>query len=59
MATTTVELPGGEHRTVAPHVADAEEKRELWPLVVATYRGYDEYAGYTARDIPIIVLAPA
>lgn len=59
MPTTTVELPGGEQRRVAPRVADADEKRRLWPQLVETYAGYDEYAGYTHRDIPVVILEPA
>jgi F420H(2)-dependent quinone reductase len=59
MATTTVELPGGERRRVRPRVASPEEKRELWPRLVANYAGYDEYTGHTTRDIPVVVLEPA
>jgi deazaflavin-dependent oxidoreductase (nitroreductase family) len=58
MDATTVELPGGVRRRVRPRVAAPEEKRELWPRLVANYAGYEEYAGNTTRDIPVVVLEP-
>lgn len=59
MTTTEVELGRGERRTVRPRVASPEEKRELWPRLVANYAGYEEYAEHTTRDIPVVVLEPA
>lgn len=59
MATTEVELPGGERRTVRPHVASPEEKAELWPQLVALYSDYATYQSYTDRDIPVVVLQPS
>jgi deazaflavin-dependent oxidoreductase (nitroreductase family) len=38
-------------RTVA-----AEEKPELWELMVATWPHFVEYQGKTERDIPVVVL---
>lgn len=58
MATAEVELPGGERRTVRPHVASPEEKAELWPQLVALYPDYATYQTYTDRDIPVVVLEP-
>lgn len=56
MAAAMVELPSGEERWVRPRVADAEEKRALWPRLVANYAGYEDYAGFTSRDIPVVIL---
>lgn len=38
--------------------ADAEEKSELWPRIVAVYRGYAGYQKNTARDIPVVICEP-
>lgn len=38
--------------------ATAEEKAELWPEIVAAYRGYDGYRQKTERDIPVIICEP-
>ena len=35
--------------------ASADEKAELWPLVVAAYKGYGEYQRRTERDIPLVI----
>lgn len=40
------------------HTASAEEKAELWPGIVATYRGYAGYQQKTKRDIPVVVCEP-
>jgi deazaflavin-dependent oxidoreductase (nitroreductase family) len=39
-------------------VADGSEKSELWPRIVATYRGYEKYQSKTDRDIPIVICEP-
>lgn len=39
-------------------VATPEEKTELWPRVVAAYRGYGQYQERTTRDIPLVILEP-
>ena len=35
------------------------EKAELWPRVVAAYRGYAGYERRSSRDIPVVILEPA
>ena len=40
------------------HTASAEEKAELWPRIVATYRGYGGYQHKTERDIPVVICEP-
>lgn len=59
MDATTVELRGGEHRRVRPRLATDAERAELWPRLVAIYKPYEDYAGYTERTIPLVVLQPA
>ena len=38
--------------------ATAEEKAELWPRVVAAYKGYAGYQQRTERDIPVVICEP-
>jgi deazaflavin-dependent oxidoreductase (nitroreductase family) len=49
---------GGRVRPMRARVATAEEKAELWPRVVAAYRGYAGYQRRTGRDIPLVILEP-
>ena len=48
----------GRTRAMKAHVASAEEKAELWPDVVAKYKGYAQYQTRTDRDIPLVILEP-
>jgi F420H(2)-dependent quinone reductase len=53
---TTVQL-GSEHRRVHARVADAEERKRLWPVAVRAYRGYEDYqARSKGREIPLVIL---
>ena len=38
--------------------ASAEEKRRLWPSLVAMYPGYKKYQEITNREIPVVILRP-
>ena len=38
--------------------ATAEQKRALWPVVVANYRSFDAYQKRTAREIPLFICSP-
>ncbi len=49
---------GGRTRSMRARVATAEEKAELWPRIVATYRGYAGYQKRTDRDIPLVIVEP-
>jgi deazaflavin-dependent oxidoreductase (nitroreductase family) len=48
----------GQTRPMTARVATPEEKAELWPRVVAAYRGYGQYQTLTDRDIPLIICEP-
>jgi deazaflavin-dependent oxidoreductase (nitroreductase family) len=48
-------LKTGVIRQVRCRVATPEEKAELWPRVVATYKGYAGYQKRTQRDIPLVI----
>lgn len=49
---------GGRRRPMRARTATPAEKAELWPRVVAAYRGYDGYQRRTDRDIPLIICEP-
>jgi deazaflavin-dependent oxidoreductase (nitroreductase family) len=48
----------GQHRLVRARRASPDEKAELWPRVVAAYRGYAGYQRRTERDIPLVICEP-
>ena len=52
---TTVQI-GSERRPVQARVANAEERRRLWPKAVAAYGGYRGYQERTEREIPLVIL---
>jgi deazaflavin-dependent oxidoreductase (nitroreductase family) len=51
-------LSTGETRRLRARVATAEEKAELWPAIVAAYKGYADYQKRTQRDIPVVICEP-
>jgi deazaflavin-dependent oxidoreductase (nitroreductase family) len=55
-ADPAVELTlGGETTAMAARTATAAEKEELWPQIVAAYKGYAGYQRRTGRDIPVVI----
>jgi deazaflavin-dependent oxidoreductase (nitroreductase family) len=48
----------GRHRPMRARTATAEERDELWPRVVAAYKGYAAYQRRTDRDIPLVICEP-
>ena len=49
----------GVTRPFRARVATPEEKAEVWPTVVAAYKGYASYQKRTDRDIPVVICEPA
>jgi deazaflavin-dependent oxidoreductase (nitroreductase family) len=45
----------GERHKIKARTADAAEKAELWPKIVAAYKGYAGYQQRTDRDIPVVI----
>ncbi len=45
----------GERQRIHARTADAAEKAELWPTIVAAYKGYAGYQRRTTRDIPVVI----
>lgn len=57
--TFTIEpVDGGETISLVARTASVDEKAELWPQIVAAYKGYDRYQNSTDRDIPVIIAEP-
>jgi F420H(2)-dependent quinone reductase len=50
---------GSDIIRVRATVATPEDKKTLWPKVVAAYKGYEGYQRKTSRDIPVVVLTRA
>jgi deazaflavin-dependent oxidoreductase (nitroreductase family) len=46
-------------QAMVARIASDEEKAELWPRVVAEYKGYGKYQEKTQRSIPLVFLDPA
>jgi deazaflavin-dependent oxidoreductase (nitroreductase family) len=49
---------GGRRVLMRAEEAGPAERARLWPLVVAMYRGYEQYQARTPRQIPLAVLHP-
>lgn len=49
---------GGQTRRLRARTATVAEKAELWPQIVAAYKGYGGYQERTARDIPVVICEP-
>lgn len=59
VATAQVEVRwGGQTRRMLARVATSDECARLWPQVVASYRGYDQYRQRAHRTIPLVICAP-
>jgi deazaflavin-dependent oxidoreductase (nitroreductase family) len=54
---TTIQV-GSKRLDVHARVADPEERKRLWPLMVGVYGGYEDYRRRTEREIPLVVLTP-
>jgi F420H(2)-dependent quinone reductase len=54
---TTIQI-GSRRLNVHARVADPEERKRLWPVVVDVYGGYAVYQRRTEREIPVVILEP-
>lgn len=48
----------GITRPYTARTADAAEKAELWPRIVAVAKNYEGYQRNTDRDIPVVICEP-
>ncbi len=46
-------------RPMIARTASTAEKAQLWPQIVAAYKGYASYQAKVERDIPVVILEPA
>jgi deazaflavin-dependent oxidoreductase (nitroreductase family) len=53
-----VTLQGGPKQPMRARVAGPDERRDLWPKVVADHRNYAQYQTKTEREIPLVLLEP-
>lgn len=49
----------GTRRRYRAHTASPDERAELWPRIIAGYRGYGDYQKRSKREIPVIICDPA
>jgi deazaflavin-dependent oxidoreductase (nitroreductase family) len=55
----TVVRVGRDLRPMQARIAHGSERERLWALAVRGYPGYEDYASWTTRRIPVVVLEPA
>jgi len=48
----------GKTRKLRARVASVSETADLWPQIVAAYKGYGGYQNKTGRAIPIVICEP-
>lgn len=53
-----VRLRGGPKQPMRAHVATADERARLWPLVTKDHKNYAGYQKKTDREIPLVLLHP-
>jgi deazaflavin-dependent oxidoreductase (nitroreductase family) len=53
-----VALVGEPKRPMRAHVATADERARLWPIVTAKHPHYAGYQKKTEREIPLVLLEP-
>jgi deazaflavin-dependent oxidoreductase (nitroreductase family) len=49
----------GKEQQMTARTATADERAELWPRVIKSYKGYASYQTKTDREIPLVILEPA
>jgi F420H(2)-dependent quinone reductase len=50
---------GSKRRKMSVKQASPEEKKALWPAIVANFPNYELYQERTERDIPVMICSPA
>lgn len=53
-----VSVRGAPPQPMTAHVATAQERARLWPLITARHTNYAGYQRRTSREIPLVVLLP-
>ena len=52
------DLRTGETRRLRARVASPQERADLWPRIVAAYKGYGGYQQRARREIPVVICEP-
>ena len=50
---------GNKTRQMTAHVAEGDERADLWKRLTADHKNYADYQTKTDREIPVVVLTPA
>lgn len=53
-----VSVRGGPRQPMTAHVATAQERARMWPLIASRHTNYAGYQERTTREIPLVVLLP-
>lgn len=53
-----VAMVGQPKRPMRAHVATAEERARMWPIITAKHKNYAGYQKKTQREIPLVLLDP-
>jgi deazaflavin-dependent oxidoreductase (nitroreductase family) len=53
-----VQFVGKPKQSMQAHVATAEERARMWPLIADKYKNYAGYQKKTTREIPLVLLRP-
>lgn len=54
----TAVIEGGNSQPMLAHVATAEERARMWPIITGKHANYAGYQKRTEREIPLVVLSP-
>lgn len=54
----SVSLKGAQAIPMVARVAGDDQRRALWPRIVAAYRPYASYQEKSSRQIPVVLLEP-
>lgn len=53
-----VSVRGGPRQPMTAHVATAQERARMWPLIASRHTNYAGYQERTTREIPLVLLLP-
>ncbi len=53
-----VAFQGGSKQPMLARIASADERKRLWPQVIADHKNYAGYQTRTQREIPLVLLEP-
>ena len=54
----TAVIESGNSQPMVAHVASAEERARMWPIITGKHANYAGYQKRSEREIPLVVLSP-